>query len=155
MAKRRASISDNKESGTNHLAIAVVEESGGHDDLGGQGGGFSAGSGLRFIAQGSAEQANNAFLNQHAAGKQAAFAAKSALAQAAAGVNIFTFMTEFYKLWLLLVKFNIKTSDAHHAFDVKCVAVTGRDFVTNHLMKNCFKIVGNKFSLSCFSYLHF
>lgn len=61
---------------------------GGHGFGGGGGGGkgFSAGSGLKTIAQGSAEQANNAVANQHAAARQAAFAAKSSLAQAAIGV---------------------------------------------------------------------
>ncbi|GJQ87870.1 hypothetical protein Trydic_g1141 [Trypoxylus dichotomus] len=53
---------------------------------GGYGGkGFSAGSGLKAIAQGSAEQANNAVTNQHTAARQAAFSAKSSLAQAAVG----------------------------------------------------------------------
>lgn len=64
---------------------------GGHGLGGGGGGGgkgFSAGSGLKTIAQGSAEQANNAVANQHAAARQAAFAAKSSLAQAAVGVCI-------------------------------------------------------------------
>lgn len=45
--------------------------------------GFSQGSGLRSIAQGSADQANNAVLNQHAAANQAAYVAKNTLAQAA------------------------------------------------------------------------
>lgn len=46
-------------------------------------GGYSSGSGLRSIAQGSANQAHTAVSNQHAAAKQAAFIAKSTLAQAA------------------------------------------------------------------------
>lgn len=46
--------------------------------------GFSVGSGLRSIAQGSADQANTAVANQHAAAKQAAYVAKNTLAQAAA-----------------------------------------------------------------------
>lgn len=45
--------------------------------------GFSSGSGLRSIAQGSANQAHTAVSNQHAAAQQAAFIAKSTLAQAA------------------------------------------------------------------------
>lgn len=49
--------------------------------------GFSAGSGLKTIAQGASEQANNAVVNQHAAARQAAFTAKSSLAQAAIGVS--------------------------------------------------------------------
>lgn len=59
---------------------------------GGYGGkGFSAGSGLKTIAQGSAEQANNAVANQHSAARQAAFSAKSTLAQAALGVSCVLF----------------------------------------------------------------
>lgn len=57
-----------------------------HGLLGGtqqQKAGFSQGSGLRSIAQGSADQANNAVLNQHAAANQAAYVAKNTLAQAA------------------------------------------------------------------------
>lgn len=45
--------------------------------------GFSAGSGLRSIAQGSADQASSAVSNQHAAAKQAAYVAQNTLAQAA------------------------------------------------------------------------
>lgn len=64
---------------------------GGGGGGGGQGGGgkigYSAGSGLRSIAQGSADQANNAVLNQHIAAQQAAYVAKNTLAQSAAGVR--------------------------------------------------------------------
>uniref|UniRef100_A0A1I8PYN6 Uncharacterized protein n=1 Tax=Stomoxys calcitrans TaxID=35570 RepID=A0A1I8PYN6_STOCA len=45
--------------------------------------GYSIGSGLRSIAQGSANQAYSAVASQHAAAKQAAFLAKNSLAQAA------------------------------------------------------------------------
>ncbi|XP_062534474.1 uncharacterized protein LOC134203608, partial [Armigeres subalbatus] len=45
--------------------------------------GYSAGSGLRSIAQGSADQANSAVANQVSAAKQAAYVAQSTLAQAA------------------------------------------------------------------------
>lgn len=51
---------------------------------GGKKTGYSAGSGLRSIAQGSADQANTAVANQHAAAKQAAYVAKNTLAQSAA-----------------------------------------------------------------------
>lgn len=76
------------QSGDDDVAVAGHLES----VNGGNGGGysgktFSAGSGLKAIAQGSADQANNAVLNQHSAGRQAAFTAKSSLAQAAAGVS--------------------------------------------------------------------
>lgn len=70
---------------------SISLDDGGHGGFGGGGGGgkgFSAGSGLKTIAQGSAEQANSAVANQHAAARQAAFAAKSTLAQAAVGVCI-------------------------------------------------------------------
>lgn len=46
--------------------------------------GFSAGSTLRQIAQGSSDQASNAVANQSAAARQAAFVAKNTLAQQAA-----------------------------------------------------------------------
>lgn len=49
--------------------------------------GYSAGSGLRSIAEGSFNSANDAVNNQDAAGHQAAFVAKNTLAQAAAGVS--------------------------------------------------------------------
>ncbi|EFA11524.2 glycine, alanine and asparagine-rich protein isoform X2 [Tribolium castaneum] len=49
--------------------------------------GFSAGSGLRSIAEGSFNSANDAVNNQDAAGHQAAFVAKNTLAQAAAGAS--------------------------------------------------------------------
>lgn len=70
-----------------HLEALAVFDASGHGGYSGGGIGFSAGSGLKAIAQGSAEQANNAVVNQHTAGRQAAFAAKSTLAQAAAGVS--------------------------------------------------------------------
>lgn len=54
--------------------------------------GFSSGSGLRSIAQGSAEQANTAVQNQDAAGHQAAYVAKNTLAQAANAVNVYIFI---------------------------------------------------------------
>lgn len=44
---------------------------------------FSASSGLRVIAQGSADQANSAVLSQNAAAKQAAYLAKNTLANSA------------------------------------------------------------------------
>ena len=49
---------------------------------------YSAGSGLRTIAQGSADQAHTAVQNQYAAANQAAFVAKNNLAQQAAGVQL-------------------------------------------------------------------
>lgn len=50
--------------------------------------GYSRGSGLRSIAEGSANSANNAVNNQDAAGHQAAYVAKNTLAQAAGAVSL-------------------------------------------------------------------
>lgn len=64
----------------------AIDQEAAHSLIGGtqqQKAGFSQGSGLRSIAQGSADQANNAVLNQHAAANQAAYVAKNTLAQAA------------------------------------------------------------------------
>ncbi|CAG9816698.1 unnamed protein product [Phaedon cochleariae] len=49
--------------------------------------GFSAGSGLRSIAEGSFNAANDAVNNQDAAGHQAAYVAKNTLAQSAAAAS--------------------------------------------------------------------
>lgn len=73
---------DNQEEAA--VAVAADQEAAGTGGgSGGQKNGFSAGSGLRSIAQGSADQASNAVLNQHAAANQAAYVAKNTLAQAA------------------------------------------------------------------------
>lgn len=65
--------------------------------------GFSAGSGLRSIAQGSADQASSAVSNQHAAAKQAAYVAQNTLAQAAAQAAA----TAQVRLALILNSFNV------------------------------------------------
>lgn len=49
--------------------------------------GFSSGSGLRSIAEGSSNAANDAVNNQEVAGHQAAYVAKNTLAQSAAAVS--------------------------------------------------------------------
>lgn len=57
--------------------------------------GFSSGSGLRSIAEGSSNAANDAVNNQEVAGHQAAYVAKNTLAQSAAAVsdiNLVTFL---------------------------------------------------------------
>lgn len=82
---------------TNYDAeFSALKDSGNNGGGGGGGGGqqqgktkqgFSAGSGLRSIAEGSSNAANDAVNNQDAAGHQAAYVAKNTLAQAAAGVN--------------------------------------------------------------------
>ncbi|KAI4467757.1 hypothetical protein MML48_2g00020372 [Holotrichia oblita] len=82
--QRKVSINDNEGSAGGHYqSISISSE--GHEDFGGGNFPFSAGSGLKAIAEGSAQQATNAAANQHTAAKQAAFTAKSSLAQAAAG----------------------------------------------------------------------
>lgn len=70
--------------GVGHGGIGGGSQAGGGGD---RKVGYSAGSGLRSIAQGSAEQANTAVLNQDAAGHQAAYVAKNTLAQAANAVS--------------------------------------------------------------------
>ncbi|KAK9674975.1 Protein of unknown function (DUF745) [Popillia japonica] len=88
--QRARTTHDYEVSETEHVPTASLTLSDSHDGGGGYGGGkggFSAGSGLKTIAQGSAERANNAVANQHAAGRQAAAVAKSTLAQAAIGVS--------------------------------------------------------------------
>lgn len=70
-------------------------QGGGHHDNGGKTG-YSAGSGLRNIAQGSAEQAHNAVQNQLQAAHQAAFVAKNTLAQTAAGVSKINLNAKLY-----------------------------------------------------------
>ncbi|GJQ87888.1 hypothetical protein Trydic_g1157 [Trypoxylus dichotomus] len=84
--KREIPSSDNDVSAGTHLETIALIDAAGHGGYGGGGKiGFSVGSGLKAIALGSAEQANTAVVNQHTAARQAAFAAKSTLAQAAAG----------------------------------------------------------------------
>lgn len=78
--------SSNYENVEDAQLVADQEAAGSHGLIGGtqqKKAGFSQGSGLRSIAQGSADQANNAVLNQHAAANQAAYVAKNTLAQAA------------------------------------------------------------------------
>lgn len=70
-----------------HYDVQDNDSAGSHVSYGGGKNGYSAGSGLRNIAQGSAQQAFNAVQNQLLASKQAAFTAKNTLAQAAAGVS--------------------------------------------------------------------
>lgn len=84
---KRGIITTDNEVASGHYATVAVIDGGDHGGYGGGKIGFSAGSGLKAIAQGSAEQANSAVANQHSAARQAAFAAKSSLAQAATGVS--------------------------------------------------------------------
>lgn len=68
------------------VATEDQETAGSH--TGHQKNGLSVGSGLRSTAQGAADQASNAVINQHAAAKQAAYVAKNTLAQSAGQVRI-------------------------------------------------------------------
>lgn len=84
--KRRGVKNEDQAAEAGHFGtVAIIE---GNHGGGGGGSGFSVGSGLKNIAQGSAEQANNAVVNQHTAARQAAFMAKSTLAQTAIAVSI-------------------------------------------------------------------
>lgn len=81
--------------------VVVVDQQAAHSLIGNtqqKKAGFSAGSGLRSIAQGSADQANNAVLNQHAAANQAAYVAKNTLAQAANQVSFQRSACSLFKL---------------------------------------------------------
>lgn len=85
-----AAESNNYENVEDIESLATDQEAA-HSLIGGtqhQKAGYSQGSGLRSIAQGSADQANNAVLNQHAAANQAAYVAKNTLAQAANQVSL-------------------------------------------------------------------
>ncbi|EDV39980.1 uncharacterized protein Dana_GF24190 [Drosophila ananassae] len=66
-----------------HSSKGYYSQSGGGGGSGKGSAGYSIGSGLRSIAQGSADQAYSAVANQHAAAKQAAYIAQNTLAQAA------------------------------------------------------------------------
>lgn len=97
-AKRQEYINDNNNYATegnyDHAQEASVVDQQAAQSLGVGGSGpgkngYSQGSGLRSIAQGSADQANNAVLNQHAAANQAAYVAKNTLAQAANQVTFY------------------------------------------------------------------
>lgn len=86
-AKQKKAASDNQVSAGGHFEAISLGGDGGHGGFGGGKASYGAGSGLKTIAQGSAEQASNAVASQHTAARQAAFAAKSSLAQAAASVS--------------------------------------------------------------------
>ncbi|XP_059610288.1 uncharacterized protein LOC132257415 [Phlebotomus argentipes] len=78
--------------------------------------GYSAGSGLRSIAQGSADQANSAVANQHAAAKQAAFVAKNTLAQQAVQASA-TAQAALAGKQVLLQGLEQQSLEAHQALD--------------------------------------
>lgn len=78
--------------------------------------GYSAGSGLRSIAQGSADQASSAVNSQHAAGKQAAYVAKNQLAQSASQAAA-TAQAALAGKQVLLQGLEQQNIDAHQALD--------------------------------------
>jgi Protein of unknown function (DUF745) len=85
---------------------------------GGSAKGYSAGSGLRSIAQGSADQASSAVENQHAAAKQAAFVAKNTLAQAASQAAA-TAQAALVGKQVLLASLEQQSLEAHQALEGK------------------------------------
>ena len=80
--------------------------------------GFSTGSGLRSIAQGSADQASSAVNNQHAAAKQAAYVAQNTLAQAAAQAAA-TAQAALAGKQVLLQGLEQQSLEAHQALDAE------------------------------------
>uniref|UniRef100_A0A1B0CJ04 Putative prespore vesicle protein n=1 Tax=Lutzomyia longipalpis TaxID=7200 RepID=A0A1B0CJ04_LUTLO len=98
--------------GNNHASYSSVAESHGVSAKSG----YSAGSGLRSIAQGSADQANSAVANQHAAAKQAAFVAKNTLAQQAVQASA-TAQAALAGKQVLLQGLEQQSIEAHQALD--------------------------------------
>ncbi|XP_055378127.1 uncharacterized protein LOC129609905 isoform X1 [Condylostylus longicornis] len=78
--------------------------------------GYSAGTGLRVIAQGSADQANTAVVNQAAAAKQAAYLAQNTLAQAAAAAAT-TALAALQGKEVILQKLEQQSIEAHQALE--------------------------------------
>lgn len=96
---------DSKEQYSQPAPVAIAEKKG-----------YSAGSGLRSIAQGSADQASSAVNSQHAAGKQAAYVAKNQLAQAASQAAA-TAQAALAGKQVLLQGLEQQNIDAHQALD--------------------------------------
>lgn len=80
--------------------------------------GFSVGSGLRSIAQGSADQANSAVLNQLAAAQQAAYVAQTTLAQSAIQAAS-TALAALAGKEVLVENLEHQVSDAHHSLEAE------------------------------------
>ncbi|XP_055633854.1 uncharacterized protein LOC129774179 [Toxorhynchites rutilus septentrionalis] len=78
--------------------------------------GYSVGSGLRSIAQGSADQANSAVANQITAAKQASYVAQNTLAQAAVQAAA-TAQTALAGKQVLLQSLEQQTLEAHQLLD--------------------------------------
>lgn len=80
--------------------------------------GYSEGSGLRSIAQGSADQANSAVANQHLAAKQASYIAQNNLANLALQASA-TAMAALQGKQILLAKIEQENLDAHQQLEVE------------------------------------
>lgn len=80
--------------------------------------GYSEGSGLRSIAQGSADQANSAVANQHLAAKQASYIAQNNLANLALQASA-TAMAALQGKQVLLAKIEQENLDAHQQLEVE------------------------------------
>ncbi|XP_012280163.1 antifreeze protein Maxi-like [Orussus abietinus] len=78
--------------------------------------GYSAGGGLVSIAQGAAEQAHTAILNQHTAAGQAAYQAKNTLAQSAAQ-SAATAAAALAGKQIIVMGLEQQSRDAHLAVD--------------------------------------
>lgn len=80
--------------------------------------GYSEGSGLRSIAQGSADQANSAVANQHLAAKQASYIAQNNLANLALQASA-TAMAALQGKQVLLAKIEQENLDAHQQLETE------------------------------------
>lgn len=80
--------------------------------------GYSEGSGLRSIAQGSADQANSAVANQHLAAKQASYIAQNNLANLALQASA-TAMAALQGKQVLLAKIEQENLDAHQQLEIE------------------------------------
>lgn len=78
--------------------------------------GYSEGSGLRSIAQGSADQASSAVANQHLAAKQASYIAQNNLANLALQASA-TAMAALQGKQVLLAKIEQENLDAHQSLE--------------------------------------
>lgn len=104
--------------------------------------GYSEGSGLRSIAQGSADQANSAVANQHLAAKQASYIAQNNLANLALQAAA-TAMAALQGKQVLLAKIEQESLDSHQQLEVelqqlrqaKRSAKAAQQVMTNYLTR--------------------
>lgn len=80
--------------------------------------GYSEGSGLRSIAQGSADQASSAVANQHLAAKQASYIAQNNLANLALQASA-TANAALQGKQVLLAKIEQESLDAHQQLEIE------------------------------------